>query len=196
MASNLNPRQRLQMAVGALILEFADLENAVAAGLRLHLTFRLQPESDTNALAIAAAVYGSMRLKTSTLIMRRVMVQENVCPEALKLFDDVFAHAGHINDLRDKLAHQSLRAASADPEGHWAVDNLTTTRDLHRKQEYEFYTSDVVAAHCDLQTIREVTSGLLPHPGIREKAVPKSPAWRYKPQSLKLVRRENQRAPQ
>lgn len=195
MGSNLDPYGELCLAVGNLILDFAKLENAVSAGLRLHLTFRLEPKKDTDSLSVAAAVYGSLRLKTSTMIMRRLMVQERAVPVELALFDAVFDHVGHINTLRDKFAHQALSAASGEDD--WELSDLVTTRALDSQLKYEIRTADVIAACKDLQKAYDLTKHFLTHPGVVHAGdLPKPPAWQYKPSALRLVRPKRGRAHQ
>lgn len=195
MISNLDPYGELCLAVGTLILDFAKLENAVSAGLRLHLCFRLEPMGEIDSLAVAAAVYGSLRLKTSTMLMRRLMVQERAGQARVDLFDAVFAHVGHINTLRDKFAHQSLSRAS-DDDGHWKLSDILTTRALDNQLNYEIRTSDVADASHDLREAFEIIRYFLEYPGIEPDDLPQVPAWKYKPASLRLVRPERGRAPQ
>jgi hypothetical protein len=179
--------EELCSAVGKLILNFSRLENSVSAGLRLHLTFRLKKHKKAGALNLAGAIYGSMRLKTSTMIMRRLMVEED---EDTELFDALFGHVGHIRDLRDKLAHQALLRVPDKP-GLWKVSDQVTTRAMNRVLEYQFSTEDVSRAASDLFNAYQLVKHFLRFPGNIAGPLHELPTWQYKPSSLKLVRRKS-----
>lgn len=177
-------------AVGALMLEFASLEVGVSAGLRLHLTFRLEKHPRAESLNLAGAIYGSMRLRTSQNIMRRIIVEEGAPPRTLEIFDALFAHVGHINTLRDKLAHQAIGIEPTKP-GVWTVSDLVTTRDVRNNLVYQFTANLIWSAVADLKTANKLQRACLANPAFIDREPDELPTWRYKPSELKLVRRKS-----
>jgi hypothetical protein len=104
-----SPYGVLCKAVGLLFLQWAKLENEMAASLRLHLYRQIRSTSKHGELA--SAVYGSMRMKASRDTMKRMAQELDYGEKALAFHHAFFMHIGHIEDFRDKLAH-------------WVIDSL------------------------------------------------------------------------
>lgn len=189
---DLNQKYReLCLSVGHLFITFGRFEGTLAAILRLHLAFNLSDRDPTQGVALSSAIYGSMRFKAARDTLRRLSKIEAVKDDVDAFLDHIFSQVGHIESLRDKLAHQTVVAVHPDfltSDGEWQVSDQAATRDIKNLKIYVF-SKDVVqkAAH-DLNVI---SSRLGNNPanirlfdGLNTEPI----AWQYKPEMLKLVR--------
>lgn len=159
--------------------------------LRLHLANNLAACGEHQSLVLSSAIYGSMRFKASRDTMRRLAAAE-LAPEGVnKFLDDVFAQVGHIESLRDKIAHQVIVPSVSPGEGFWQVSDQTVTRDLKKLKIYLFDTAAVEAAAADLTTAgsrlgnQTVGTRFFANEGFDLTPI----AWRYKSSMLKHVLR-------
>ena len=99
----------LCLATGHLFLLFGALETQLTGTLKLHMAKNLS-DDDTKSepLFFASAVYGSMRFNNSRDVIKRICVAENAEDKKLEFLSNIFAQVGTVQDLRDKLAHQSI----------------------------------------------------------------------------------------
>ncbi|MEA3034921.1 MAG: hypothetical protein QOH04_680 [Sphingomonadales bacterium] len=183
----------LCLAIGRLFLAFGMLEVSLAAGLRLHLQRCMAGEvGDNKSLEIAYTVYGSMRLKAARDALKRMLELERLGPQREAFRAAFFAHIGHIEDLRDKLAHQFVEKAWEEDDGNWVVSDSTTSRSPKSIKFYIFQTSAVVCAAADLEIAAHRIGAIIPTIGDRWKEFDLSPPpWRYKPSMLKLLPQSN-----
>jgi hypothetical protein len=140
----------LHTAIGRLIICFSYFEGSLAAHLRLHLAANMPYKTAQDGTALAAAIYGSMRMKTARDTIKRICAVEET-PEPVQQFvDDVFSHVGHIEKLRDLLAHQAVLPTQIT-RGRWVSSDLSTTKTLRQIKYYSFTTEAVIAASLDLE---------------------------------------------
>lgn len=175
--------------VGHLFSGFARLETLLAASLKLHLMRLLDGSCDKNRSArLAGAIYGSMRFKASRDAIKRVLKAENAPTELTQYVTDIFIQAGHIEDLRDKIAHQQVLPAHDDMDGYWQVSDQASTRDLTNVKFYVFDTIAISSAASDLGLAGEcLGKNAIKGPLFAGLTDFSQPAWRYKPSMLKLV---------
>ena len=192
-----NEYRKYCLNVGHLFTGFARLETLLSACLRLHLMNNIDDSGDTNRPArLAGAIYGGMRFKASRDVIKRVLKAEKASADLLQYVTDIFAQAGHIEDLRDKIAHQQVAPAHDDMDGYWQVSDHASTKDLTNIKFYVFDTKIIFDAALDLELVgesladRPITNRLFA--GLTDFS---PPAWRYKPSMLKLVPRSKLTAP-
>lgn len=178
-------------AVGYLFLQWAMLENEMAASLRNHLQRRMRNRE--KGYLIACSVYGSMRMKASRDTMKRIITELDCGPKALNFHQKFFAQIGHIEDLRDKLAHQFVVKANKEYDGVWHTADIVTTRSYTNFKVYEFRTEAIVSAAQDLTAAANMIGQYLPKAARR--SAPQLPAWKYKPSMLKLRPRKRRPSP-
>lgn len=175
------------IATGRLFLKWADLETILSAGLRLHLERRLSKPRGSKIderIGLAAAIYGSMRLKASRDIIKRILTHEKAGQEALDFHRLFFEQLAHIEDLRDKLAHQYSRPGEKPSE--WVLVDIATTKTHYKPKAYQIDALNILAAAIDLQTATNRVSSLFPL-DQRKRVDLTLPAWRYKSSMLKLL---------
>jgi hypothetical protein len=146
----------------------------------------MEPSDDlakAKLLPTVCAVLGSMRLKVSRDMMKRLAVEENFTAESLDYFARIFDHIGHIEHLRDTLAHQKL-SQTGDPHT-WQLSDYTTTRNVRSKKVYEITSDAVNMASDDLIAATDYLDLFLEKG--RDPSSLQQPAWRYKPSMLKLL---------
>jgi hypothetical protein len=177
-----NPYARLCAAAGGLFLAWAGLENEMAAALRNYMN--AQAGNSPKGLALACAVFGSMRMKASRDTMKRIAVEHEFGEAAIAFNDQLFTQIGHIETLRDKLAHQFAFKAHEEEDGWWAVTDLVTSRSMKTLKAYKFHNDSVAAAALDVRDATAAVSNIL-----RSGAdpIPALPAWRYRPSMLELL---------
>ena len=187
--NELNAEYRLYcLNVGNLFTEFARLENLLTSALKLHLAFNIGSPEDVSAMRLASAIYGSMRFKASRDTIKRLFEVEDSPKLRVQFVENIFAQVGHIEAIRDKIAHQMVMPAHSDLGAFWQVSDMVTTRNIQQVKVWVFNTDAVFAAAKDLNTIgdilgkRPITNKLFDH--LAEFALP---SWRYKPSMLKLV---------
>jgi hypothetical protein len=179
-------------AVGLLFLSWAKLENEMAASLRLHLSRQLRTGAKKGE--VVSAVYGSMRMKNSRDTMKRLAQELDYGEKCLKWHQEFFTHIGHLEDFRDKLAHQLARPVNATADGQWKVSDIVTTRTWRSVKEYHFDTEAVTACGHDINLAAHSIGDFLKK-GAKRSA-PALPPWRYKPSMLKLQQDKMQSAHQ
>ena len=184
-----DPYGRLCSAVGLVFIQWAKLENEMAASLRAHL--QRQGKNSARTYALAAAIYGSMRMKAARDTMKRIAQELDYGEKALAFHEEFFSHIGHIENFRDKLAHQIVSRANAEYDDWWIVTDIVTSRTVRSLKIYEFHTNAIIAAAFDLN-LAALTVGDFLRKGARRSA-PRLPAWRYK--SSMLAFRPNKRLP-
>lgn len=186
--------------VGHLFLSFANLEGVLAAILKLHMAQNIDPEANKHgSIALASAVYGSMRFSTARDIIKRITATEAQSPQKLNFLIDLFAQIGEVQKFRDMLAHQQLSPANPSGiDGEWQISNLFTTKDIHNPHVFTFTLDVVNAASGDLMLATSrlggqvVTEALID--GVVQNLAPIP--WQYKPSMLKRVPRNKLRFPQ
>lgn len=187
--NELNAEYRLYcLNVGNLFTEFARLENLLTSALKLHLAFNMASPEDVRAMRLSSAIYGSMRFKASRDTIKRLFEVEGSPKARVKFVEELFAQVGHIEAIRDKIAHQMVVPAHADLGAFWQVSDLVNTRDIQQLKVWIFDTNAVLFAAQDLNSIgdilgkRPITNRLFDH--LADFSLP---SWRYKPSMLKLV---------
>jgi hypothetical protein len=187
--------RQLCTAVGHLFITFARLEGALSAMLRMHLAGKMVGEVDMRTLGLSSAIYGSMRFSTARDTIKRIMTTEKTDAKVQEFVLAVFAHIGHIQTLRDNVAHQQTVPAVED--GYWQFTDLITTRDISKPKIYLFHPNVVSRAGTDLVTAgdrlaRDQTGKQLFNP---EKFDISPIPWLYKPSMLKLLSQNDLRDP-
>jgi len=179
----------LCLAVGHLFISFGRLEGVLSSILRLHLANNIADLDKANSLVLSSAIYGSMRFKSARDTVRRLAKSEGVSPEMDTYLDSIFSHVGHIENLRDKLAHQAVVPVHPDhltQDGDWQVSDQTVTRDIKNPKVYVFSSDLVTDAANDLIAAAD-------HLGVRvekklfENIKIEPLSWLYKPEKLKHV---------
>ena len=123
--------------------------------------------------------------------MRRLAKAEGVPEETNKFLDDLFGQIGHIENLRDKLAHQVTIAAKPTPKapkGYWQVSDQTVTRDLKSIKIYTFDTTAVLSAATDLIAAYSRIGNNKQTKRLFENLSLEPISWQYKPSMLEHVR--------
>lgn len=189
----------LTRVTGSLFLGWARLEGSLAALLRQHLAQALDMPQIIDGLNFAAAIFGSARFKALRDTLKRIATVTGSSQDTLAFMDEFFAHLGHIESLRDKLAHQQIMPRNDTIDGVWMVADYVTTRDFRNVKKYEFTADTVLDASRDVLDAAWKTTGLLvPH--VIDENFPgefnlEQPAWRYKPSSLVLLPRNTKPSP-
>lgn len=184
------------LQTGHLFTGFARMENLLTSALKLHLAFNLASPEDTPSMKLASAIYGSMRLSASRDTIKRILAVEDAPKPLREFIEGVFAQLGHIEALRNKIAHQTVTPAHKDMGGFWQVSDLVNVRELSKLKVWAFDTKaimnaaeDVVAA-ADRLGSRPVNGQLFSQ--LNDLS---PPPWRYKPSQLKLVPHSKLRTP-
>lgn len=174
--------------VGHLFTAFARLETTLTGSLKLHLAINIEKPGTPRAMKLASAIYGSMRYKASRDAIKRILAAESASKSLVAHIEGVFAHVGHIENFRDKIAHQSVSAALNGKDGFWQVSDVVNTRDLVKTQVWAFDTSAVGAAANDLFLAEAIIGGRPVAGKIFDGLTDLSPpTWRYKSSMLKPV---------
>jgi hypothetical protein len=181
--------QELCLVIGHLFITFARLEGSLAAMLKLHLANKMGDILDLERLALSSAIYGGMRFSQARDTIKRLATVEKVDQKATALALKTFAHIGHIQSLRDMIAHQQLVPAYEGAGASWQLVDSVTTRDIKNPKVYVFNTEAVGLAAEDLNTAAHRFGGEAKRGHILvalERDL--SPiVWRYKPSMLRLV---------
>ncbi|MFB0875341.1 MULTISPECIES: hypothetical protein [unclassified Sphingobium] len=189
--------QELCLAIGHLFITFARLEGALAAILKLHLADKMGDLADSERLALSSAIYGGMRFSQSRDTIKRLATTEQVDKRTFDFASAVFSHIGHIQDLRDKIAHQQLVPAYEGSGASWQLVDTMTTRNIREPKVYVFEMESVAYAGDDLNTAAHRLGG---HPNcghvLQSLERDLSPiSWKYKPSMLRLVSQSELRKP-
>ena len=182
---------------GSVFLNFGRLECSLSFELRRHLESHLRSQDDDlKGFRLASAIYGGMRFKDSSAMVKRIAEQEHYPSDALAYLTDFFGHIGHIAALRDKLAHQVVMPAIGGPNGTLHIIDAFNIRNPMGYKRYEITTKEMAYAAVDLKTASKV---LQAHPltlkGGRKQLDLTPVPWRYKSSMLKLVRRKTATSP-
>ncbi|HMG48785.1 MAG TPA: hypothetical protein VK614_15160 [Allosphingosinicella sp.] len=158
--------------------------------LKLHLANNVSEDtSQTRTIALASAVYGSMRFKTSRDTINRILTTEPPKKTKAARLAAIFAHLGNIEKLRDYIAHQQISPVSQPMDGNWQISTLFSAKDLTKTAVFHFKTEAVNAASSDLTVAlqrlggRDVGTSLID--ALIDDASPIP--WQYKPSMLKQV---------
>lgn len=174
---------QLYIATGRLFLDFAKLENTVSSALRLHLCRQFEDDS-RRAIALASAIFGSQRFKASKDVIKRIMASEKAGDPATKFVAGVFEQIGHVEKLRDLLAHQAIIHSEASD--HWIIADFATTKDV---DNYRLYAITDYAIECAADDLRNAAKRLVTADGAKlyvQDDLDRSPiAWRYKHTELR-----------
>jgi hypothetical protein len=190
--------QELCLVIGHLFITFARLEGVLAAMLKLHLADKMGDILDIERVAMSSAIYGGMRLTHSRDTIKRLATVENVPTETVDFALAAFAHVGHIQGLRDKIAHQQLVPAYEGSGASWQLVDSITTRNIREPKVYVFDMEAVAFAADDLNTAAHRFGGEANRGHILqclERNLSPIP-WRYKQSMLKLVSQSDLRKPQ
>ena len=137
-----------------------------------------------------------MRFKTARDTIKRILAAEGADKPLVDYLEGIFAQIGHVENFRDKIAHQAVTPAHSDMDAFWQVSDLVNTRDLAKTQVWVFETSAVAAGSRDLLLAadligrKEVKGG-----NFGDYSDLSPPTWQYKPSMLKLVPRSKLRTP-
>lgn len=192
----------LCVALGHLILGFGNLEQSLSIVLKWHLRDAMVISKPDLAASLSSAVYGSMRFKAARDTIKRILAAENASPQLVSFLSDAFAHAGHLEELRDKLAHQAVVPPNESHSGAWEVWDIFTTRDTNNRKAWAFSADSVAkAAHDTHQLVLRISAfldGQRSNFSFRlfENLSVEPIPWRYKPSMLALLPRSSCRDPQ
>lgn len=184
--------ERLCLQVGHLFIMFGRLEGTLSSLLRLQMSHRLAggakrgTTKSKESVKIAAAVYGSMRFQAARDTIKRLMDIQNLDPEHREGVDSIFIQMGHIQALRDALAHQQIFKAYKDKLDVWYLSDVATTRAFKTAHFRVFHLSAIAHATADLDAATHLFGSEM----IRREIIAK-PArfaepqpWQYKPSML------------
>jgi hypothetical protein len=188
---------KLCQAAGHLFIMFGRLEGTLTAALKLHLAMRMKGDPGSAEVALTSAVYGSMRFKAIRDTIKRIMHVEQT-PEAQAEFVlHVFEQVGHIENLRDKIAHHLVVPAYEGAGAYWQVTDAVVTRDIRKPQVWVFDVDAVERAAVDLVLVERRLGGhlvgakLFTSPEFSTSPV----SWLYTPSMLKLVPQSKLKSP-
>jgi hypothetical protein len=185
------------MVIGHLFITFARLEGALAAMLKLHLADKMGGFLDVERVALSSAIYGGMRFAQSRDTIKRLAATEKVDKATQDFALAVFAHIGHIQSLRDMIAHQQLVQGFEGSGADWQLVDSITTRNIKEPKVYVFDTNAVAVAGDDLNTAAQRLGGEAKTGHILqalERDLSPIP-WRYKSSMLRLVSQSELRTP-
>lgn len=149
------------------------------------------------AVGLASAIYGSMRFSAARDIIKRIMKTEET-PKPLSDFVlGIFEQAGHIQDLRDRIAHHTVAPAYKGADEYWQVTDAMTTKNIKEPKVYVFSENAVALAADDLVLAgdRLGTALVGPRLFISDGFDASPPPWQYRPSMLKLVPQNKLRNP-
>ena len=187
--------------VGKLILGFGNLENTLSICLKWHLRDAMIILKPNHAASLSSAVYGSMRFKSSRDTIKRILKAERAGDQLAAFLAGAFVQMAHIEELRDKIAHQAVIEPRESHSGQWEAWDVFTTRDPENDRVWSFSLDAVAMAADDSHAFVERISTYL---DVHRENVNStlfgnldvSPiAWRYKPSTLKLLPRSKRRGP-
>lgn len=180
--------QLYSLHLGHLVNTFGRMETLLMSALKLHLAMNIGSPTDVRAMQLAASIYGSMRFKAAKDTVKRILEVEEGPAQRRKIASEVFEQLAHIEDFRDKLAHQIVTAAHSDLGAFWQVSDHVTTRKLRSLKVWVFDTVALKYATSDLEAAAQllghkpVTNQLFDHLDHAEL-----PKWSYKSSLLKVV---------
>jgi len=183
--------------VGHLFICFSRFEGALSSLLRLHLANHTKLDT-YGSVALSSAIYGSMRYKTARDTIKRLMKLESTDADTVSFIGNVFAHVGHIEEFRNKIAHETVVPVHPDHlagNDVWQVSDQSTTRDIRNPKIYVFPTELVFQAAQDLVTAGARLGGMVGTVLFKDLHIEPIP-WLYKPSKLRLVNLENLRSGQ
>lgn len=188
----------LALMAGHLFICFARLETCLASLLKLHLASAMGDIMKVEYVRLSSAIYGGMRFGASRDAIKRIATAEDAPGATVDLALDIFSQVGHIQDLRDKIAHHLVVPAYDGAEAYWQVTDAPVTRDIRHPKVYVFDSESVQHAAADLTLAADRMGGAVVNKGHVLQSLERdlSPIpWRYKPSMLKLVPRNKLRAP-
>jgi len=166
--------------------------------LKLHLGSRMSGEKmSVEAVALSSAIYGSMRFRAARDIIKRIMKTEGTPKPAMDFALKVFEQVGHIEDLRDRIAHHAVVPAYKGAEEYWQVTDAMSTKDIREPKVYVFSEEAVVKAALDLIVAGDRLGGTVVGPKLFADSDfdVSPPPWLYRPSMLKLVPQNKLRSP-
>lgn len=184
---------RLCAAMGNLFFCWGRLEGSLATSLRLHLTANLKSSvGDKEGVRIASAIYGSARFKTSRDLIKRIMSVEDAPKETVDALAGIFAQIGHIEDLRDKIAHQFMLPDDITGQSDlWLITDMTTSKDLQKSTVYTIDVLSIQLAGKDLGRASTLLGQQVAGRKLYQESIPLAPVpWLYKQEMLKTERRK------
>lgn len=188
--------QNYSLNLGHLINTFGRMESLLTSALKLHLAMNIGSPTDTRAMQLASAIYGSMRLRAARDTVKRVLDADDAPTARRARVEKVFEQLGHIESLRDKLAHQIVTPAHSDLGAYWQVSDHVTTRKLKQIKVWVFDTAAISHAAADLDKAAHflgampISDRLFSH--LDEAALPN---WKYNASMLREVPHSKLRVP-
>jgi hypothetical protein len=186
------------LMLGHLFITFARLETSLASLLKLHLAAAMGGIMKIENVRLSSAIYGGLRFAAARDAIKRIAAAEDVSEKTVNFALGIFAQVGHIQDLRDKLAHHLVAPAYDGTDGYWQVTDAPVTRDIRKPKVYVFDSETLQHAAADLTAAEGRFGGRIVMKGhiLQSLEHDLSPIpWRYKPSMLKLVPRSKLRAP-
>ena len=133
---------------------------------------------------VLLAVLGGQRMSAAKDTLNRLLRATNANPKRLEFARALFHQLGEIQFLRDRLAH-SITTVSDDNPPQFINMNFVNIRELSKFEDITFDVDVLEAATLDLYAMRGMARKLVNHyVGKGSQAVPKLPAWHYKPSML------------
>lgn len=188
--------QELCLSIGHLFVTFARVEGTLGATLKLHLANKMGKINDAENVAVSSAIYGGLRFTAARDTIKRLMSVEKPDQALVDFALGVFSQIGHIQDLRDKIAHQQLVQAFEGSGSMWQLVDTITSREIRNPKVFVFDTDAVSRAGNDLNTAAHRLGGN-PGPGILDGLLNDvTPIeWLYRPSMLRYVPLSELRAP-
>ena len=187
---------------GQLFLSWARLETNLAANLRQFLTFTMTPGFRGRRFPydVSAAIFGSARFKTTRTMITDLVKVTSGNQDVMAFLNTFFTHLGNIEDLRNKLAHQTLTPTTNPVSETWQLSDFVTTKHFGSVKRWTIAPQAIHYAAQDTVTAGTKFLGILvPHVFDRYHTLPfnlEQPPWLYKPSMLALQPRKRGPSPQ
>lgn len=136
------------------------------------------------AIAVAAAIYGSMRFSQSRDTIKRILEAEGAHPKVQVAAKGIFEQVGNIASLRDKLAHFATKPAEGG-DGFWETTDYFSNRNISRTKEFIVGTDSIGLAANDLSLAATALWNSKGDKDLFSEKILEPIAWQYKPSMLK-----------
>lgn len=131
------------------------------------------------------AVVGPMRMSQAKDTLKRIFRLQKVPAERKRLLDQLFAHLGEIEWLRNRLAHNTTQLRGSDAKHALFNFDFASAKEEEKSEVVVFMPIAVRAAAEDLVAIKGAVDDLV---SMVHGTIPSSdlklPAWQYKPSML------------
>ena len=161
---------------------FTGLEHMLTCAIKNTLSKQLKDGTDE---WLINAIVGSMRMSPAKSTVQRILRVQNASKVRQDIVEKAFAHLGHIERLRNRLAHNRTVLRGTDERHAFVNYDFASATELSKSEFIAFQPMTIRLASEDLAAITQLVDDLMSmHHGTIPDANLQLPTWRYKPDAL------------